>query len=95
MREQLRRITDILVANRRASGAFCALVAVALLFWARLIVISDMPRTAIADRLGPDAATASRPAPPPSDKGEGGEHEGDSDASSARDPFAAGDSERR
>ena len=95
MRAQLRRITDILVANRRASGAFCALVAVALLFWVRLIVISDMPRTAIADVLAPDAATTTRPGPASSDTGAGGEHEGDSDAHSARDPFAAGDSERR
>ncbi len=95
MRAQLRRIMDILVADRRASGAFCALVALALLFWARLIVISDMPRTAIADPLGPDAATTSRPGPTASDKGEVGEHQGDSDAHSTRDPFATGDSERR
>ncbi len=95
MRAHLRRVADILVANRRASGAFCALVGVALLFWARLIVISDMPRTAIADPLGPEPAIGSRPGPAASDKDEVGEHEGDSDAHSARDPFATGDSERR
>ena len=95
MKAPLHRIRDILVAHRRASGAFCAVVAVALLFWARLIVISDMPRTAIADTLGPDAATTSRPGPTTSDKGEVGAHQGDSDAHSARDPFATDDSARR
>ena len=95
MKAQIRRITDSLVANRRASAVFCALVVVALLFWARLIVISDMPRTAIADTTEPHAATTSRPGSTASKKGAVGEHQGDSDAHSARDPFATGDSERR
>ena len=36
-------------ADRKKLGMSCACLALALLFWARLIVIADMPRTAIAD----------------------------------------------
>ena len=36
-------------ADHKKLGMICACLALAMLFWARLIVIADMPRTAIAD----------------------------------------------
>ena len=60
-------IRDSLVRRRTRIGLLCGFAFVALLFWARLIVITDMPRTAIA---GPedeapvvDAADATPGAP--------------------------------
>ncbi|MBG79575.1 MAG: hypothetical protein CMJ39_02550 [Phycisphaerae bacterium] len=45
----LRRLLVQLTADRRRFGIFCGLLAVAMLFWTRLIVIQDMPRVAMAD----------------------------------------------
>lgn len=45
----LRRLSIQLTADRRRFGIFCGLLAVAMLFWTRLIVIQDMPRVAMAD----------------------------------------------
>jgi len=45
----LRRFAIQLTADRRRFGIFCGLLAVAMLFWTRLIVIQDMPRVAMAD----------------------------------------------
>ena len=36
-------------SNPKKLGMICACFALAMLFWARLIVIADMPRTAIAE----------------------------------------------
>jgi hypothetical protein len=43
------RLRNQLRANRKKLGMICACFALAMLFWARLIVIADMPRTAIAE----------------------------------------------
>ena len=48
---RIRRIWQQLRADRRKFGMACGCLALALLFWARLIVITDMPRTAIAEPL--------------------------------------------
>ena len=46
---QLRRFGVRLTADRRRFGILCMLMAVALLFWTRLIVIKRIPRTALAE----------------------------------------------
>ena len=45
----LRRIWIHISADRRKFGALCLMVGVGLLLWARIIVISNLPRTAVAD----------------------------------------------
>jgi hypothetical protein len=68
----LKRYWIQLTADRRKFGALCAMVALGLLLWARLIVMSNMPRTAIAEdeheaegdsteTAGPITATPPRP----------------------------------
>ncbi len=44
-----RNLWDQLRSDRKKLGMICACFALAMLFWARLIVIADMPRTAIAE----------------------------------------------
>jgi hypothetical protein len=46
---QLRRFGVRLTADRRRFAVLCMLMAVALLFWTRLIVIKRIPRTALAE----------------------------------------------
>ena len=46
---QLRRFGVRLTADRKRFGLLCTLLAVALLFWTRLIVIKQIPRTALAE----------------------------------------------
>jgi len=48
MRTFLRRIRLQISANRRQFSVLCAGLAVALLLWARLIIVGNMPRTAMA-----------------------------------------------
>ena len=57
----LRRLWVQLTADRRKFAALCVMVGLGLLLWARLIVISNMPRTAVADEEAP--AAAQTPAP--------------------------------
>ena len=45
----IRRMLVQLTADRRKFGLLCALAAVGLLFWARIIVIKNLPRTVMAD----------------------------------------------
>lgn len=45
----LRRLWIQLTADRKRFGLLCAMLAVGLLLWARVIVVSNIPRTAIAD----------------------------------------------
>lgn len=52
---QLRRLWIQLTSNRKRFGLLCAALCVGMLLWARLIVVSRMPRTAIADD-GPASA---------------------------------------
>lgn len=56
----LKRLWIMLTADRRRFGILCAVIGVGLLLWARIIVISNLPRTAIADpdeTAAPDAET--------------------------------------
>ena len=46
---QLRRFGVRLTADRKRFRLLCTLLAVALLFWTRLIVIKQIPRTALAE----------------------------------------------
>ena len=52
-----RRMFQLVSTRVRVSVVVSALV-LGLLFWARLIVIADMPRTAIADEDAPASAQA-------------------------------------
>jgi hypothetical protein len=49
MSVMLQRFWIQLTADRRRFGMLCGCVGVGLLLWARLIVVSNMPRTVIAD----------------------------------------------
>jgi len=44
-----RRLSIQLTADRRKFGVLCALTALGLLFWARIIVINNLPRTVLAE----------------------------------------------
>lgn len=48
MQSKLRRFWIRVTADRKRFGALCAALAVGLLLWARLIVVSHPPRTALA-----------------------------------------------
>lgn len=49
MTVQLRRMWIQLTADRKRFGVLCGVIAVALLLWSRIIVISNVPRTAVAE----------------------------------------------
>jgi hypothetical protein len=66
----------------RRYGITTAALMLGLLFWARLIVVTDMPRTAIATEAGPEAPGLPDPDSP---QGEPREDE----AHPVRDPFFA------
>jgi len=57
----LRRLWIQLTADRKRFAALCAVVALGMLLWARLILVSKLPRTAVAD--DPAAAPAAAEAP--------------------------------
>ena len=56
-----RRLLVQLMADRRKFGLLCALAAVGLLFWARIIVIKNLPRAVMADGEQALLATADEP----------------------------------
>ena len=59
MMVKLRRLWIQLTADRKRFGALSVLLVLGLLLWARIIVISNMPRTAVADPDRPgSSATA-------------------------------------
>ncbi|MCH8164446.1 MAG: hypothetical protein IH889_02450 [Planctomycetes bacterium] len=45
----LRRLWIQITSDRKRFGILCAMLAVGLLLWARIIVTSNLPRTAVAD----------------------------------------------
>jgi hypothetical protein len=57
----LRRLWVQLTADRKKFAALCVMVGLGLLLWARLIVISNMPRTALAEEEA--SVAAETPAP--------------------------------
>jgi hypothetical protein len=71
MSPTLQRFWVQLTADRRRFGVLCAVMAVGLLLWARLIIVSNMPRTAVATPVvtsngAPGAADQRRSANPES-----------------------------
>ncbi len=54
----LRRYWVQLTADRRKFSALCVMLGIGLLLWARLIVISNMPRTAVAEPHTTDSKQA-------------------------------------
>ncbi len=53
----LRRLLMSFITNRKLVSAFSIVCALGLLLWARLLITSNMPRTAVADdkKLHPEA----------------------------------------
>ncbi|UCD74986.1 MAG: hypothetical protein JSV91_14510 [Phycisphaerales bacterium] len=85
MSVKLRRLWIQLTGDRKRFGILCAAVLVALLFWARLIVISRAPRTAMAED---PVVVAPAPAPEPaSDKTASPPQQVTLDRMPFRDPF--------
>ena len=50
MKQKMKQTWQRLIADRKRFGFFCTLLMVALLLWARVIVITRPPRTAVADQ---------------------------------------------
>jgi hypothetical protein len=50
MKQKMKQTWQRLIADRKRFGFFCTLLLVALLLWARVIVITRPPRTAVADQ---------------------------------------------
>jgi hypothetical protein len=61
MMVRFRRYWIQLTADRRKFGTLCTVLGVGLLLWARLIVISNMPKTAIADDQKTESASEQTP----------------------------------
>lgn len=72
MRVLLNRIWIQLSTDKRKFGLFSVLVLAGLLLWARIIVISNLPRTVVAGEQGPEAVANGRAsgeeAAPPADR---------------------------
>jgi len=84
----LKRLWVQLTADRKKFAVLCVMVGLGLLLWARLIVISNMPRTAVAEEE--TAVAADPPAtsqPPPSDKHDTGRTQVTLAERPERDPF--------
>jgi len=67
MMVMLQRFWMQITSDRKRFGVLCAAVGVGLLLWARLIVVSKMPRTAIAEP-DPSISSAATSAPAPGDR---------------------------
>lgn len=61
----LRRLWIQITSDRKRFGLLCAMVAVGMLLWARIIVTTNLPRTVIADPKDPEVENVQRA---PSDK---------------------------
>jgi hypothetical protein len=60
----LRRFWIRLTADRRRFGILCAALAIGLLLWGRLIIVSQPPRTAVADPV-PESNSSRQPSSNP------------------------------
>ena len=88
----LRRFMVTLTADRRKFGVFCALLTLGLLFWARIIVIKNLPRTVMADGEGVAALVDSgAPSDGQSDKNGSEVRSVSLDLQPERDPFLLND----
>ena len=56
MKQKMKQTCQRLTADRKRFGFFCSLLLIALLLWARVIVITRPPRTAVADQSFVQAA---------------------------------------
>ncbi len=54
----LRRLWIQVTSDRKRFGLLCAMVAIGMLLWARIIVTTNVPRTVIADPKAPVGGTA-------------------------------------
>jgi len=61
MKQMLRRLRIQIVADKRRFGMLCAALAVGLLLWARLIIVSRVPRTAVAEEKAVASTAGSQP----------------------------------
>ena len=55
MKLKLKRIWQQVTADKKRFGMLCSLLLIALLLWARIIVIARPPRTAVADQVASSA----------------------------------------
>ncbi|MHC5114099.1 MAG: hypothetical protein ACYTGP_06695 [Planctomycetota bacterium] len=78
------------LAARPARWGIAGVLVLGLLFWARLIVVSDMPRTAIADE---DAHDATAPITAASNGAESDEVESATDTEQGETPAPSGHSD--
>ncbi len=60
MQLMIRRLWIQIVSDRKRFGLLCAMLAIGLLLWGRIIVTSNLPRTAVADPS--QSGTGSTPA---------------------------------
>lgn len=51
MKQKIKQIWYRMTADKRQFSLFCTLLCIAILLWARIIVIARPPRTAIADKV--------------------------------------------
>ena len=84
-----RKAWQHLRADRRKFGMVCACFLLGMLFWARLIIITDMPRTAIAESLVHEGSAQRGTVDRPSHNESGVTAPLMLDSTPNRDPFAA------
>src|SRR5689334_841381 len=64
MTVRLRRLWMQFTADPKKVGMLCVMVVAGLLLWARLIIVSNMPRTAVAGPEKPESGKSSESATP-------------------------------
>lgn len=67
----LRKLWIQLTADRKRFGALCAALCVGILLWARLIVVSQPPRTALANPAAPEGLKGDEGVATPKPQGSG------------------------
>lgn len=82
----LRRLWIQVTSDRKRFGVLCVMVLVGMLLWGRIIVTSNLPRTAIAAPPG-NSSPPPQPVNDPPDKRERGVVRVELPSSPARDPF--------
>jgi hypothetical protein len=94
MSVRLKRMWIQLTADRKRFAMLCAALSVGMLLWARLIVVSQMPRVAVADKpaTGTSALQTESPGSESRGTGAGADRRDepirvDLDAHTRRDPF--------
>lgn len=88
---KLQRFWIQMTADKRKFGGLCIAVILLLLLWARLILVSNSPRTAVAERASEQREASEAPGDPPSDKRETIVRTVSLPSNPGRDPFIISD----